>query len=110
MVDPRLLPPTTNQRHWIRHGSRSQLPVKVSVTGSHTATAVELVVNSETGSADAVPAKENARADANRTAVNPLTWVARRFMVFAYLFFEEPNLASRKKRRKERDSPSVKFS
>jgi hypothetical protein len=62
--------------------------VKVSVTGSLTATAVELAVKSETGSADAVPAKDNASADANRIAANPLTWVVRRFMVFAYLFFE----------------------
>src|SRR6478609_9765896 len=104
MVDPRLLPPTWNHRHAIRQGSRSQLPVKVSVTGSLTVTAVELVVKSETGNSDAVPAKENARADANRIAANPLTWVAIRFMVFAYLFCEEPNLASGKNRCKEQAS------
>jgi hypothetical protein len=51
-------------------------------------------VKSETGSAEAVPAKESVRAEANKTAVNPLTCVTRRFMVFAYLPFEMPNLAS----------------
>ena len=68
--------------------------MKVRTTGSPTPTAAELEVKSETGSAEAVPAKENVRAEANMTAVNPLTCVTRRFMVLAYLPFEMPNLAS----------------
>jgi hypothetical protein len=33
---PRELPPAWNQRHWIRHGGSSQLPVNLNVTGSPT--------------------------------------------------------------------------
>src|SRR3954447_12161106 len=72
MEVPRLLPPVWNHRQLTVHGSRSQVPENLKVTGWCTVGAGGLKVNSAVGAADATPEPRIVRAEISsaRTQAN----------------------------------------